>query len=91
MFNPIKLDEVCVQETHLEARGKFFNEETSEKSFKSREKGKGKFKGNDKKNVSFKKEGEKLTCKHFSKEGHDENHCWKDDFVDSAKGTMVMF
>jgi hypothetical protein len=21
--------------------------------------------------------GEKLTCKHCSKEGHDEDHCWK--------------
>jgi hypothetical protein len=24
-----------------------------------------------------KKEGEKFTCKHCSKDGHDENHCWK--------------
>jgi hypothetical protein len=24
-----------------------------------------------------KKEGEKFTCKHCSKEGHDEDHCWK--------------
>lgn len=24
MFNPTKVDEVCVQETHLEARGNFF-------------------------------------------------------------------
>jgi hypothetical protein len=63
--------------THLEARGKNVSEETSEKSFKSGDKGKGKFKGKDKKNASVKKEGEKLTCKHCSKEGHDEDHCWK--------------
>lgn len=25
----------------------------------------------------IKKEGEKITCKHCSKEGHDEDHCWK--------------
>ena len=25
----------------------------------------------------MKKEGEKTTCKHYSKEGHDEGHCWK--------------
>ena len=29
------------------------------------------------KNASIKKEGEKLICKHCSKEGHDEAHCWK--------------
>lgn len=36
-------------------RGKNVYEETSEKSFKSGEKGKGKFKGNDKKNALVKK------------------------------------
>ena len=36
-----------------------------------------KFKGNGKKNVVVKKEGEKFTCKHCSKDGHDEDHCWK--------------
>ena len=39
IFNPTKLDEVCVQATHLEARGKNVSEETSEKSFKYGEKG----------------------------------------------------
>eukprot|EP00253_Pinus_taeda_P013359 PITA_13359 len=28
-------------------------------------------------NATLKKEGEKLTYKHCSKEGHDEDHCWK--------------
>jgi len=28
-------------------------------------------------NVSVKNEEEKLTCKHCSKEGHDEDHYWK--------------
>lgn len=45
MFNPTKLDEFCVQATRLEARGKHVSEETSESSFESGEKGKGKFKG----------------------------------------------
>ena len=31
----------------------------------------------EKKNVVVKKEGEKITCKHCSKDGHDEDHCWK--------------
>ena len=77
MFNPNDLDEVCVQATHLEARGKNIQEEGSKKNpfkGKGKEKG-GKWKG--KKNASIKKEGEKTTCKHFSKERHDEAHCWK--------------
>ena len=41
MFNPNNLDEVCVQATHLKARGKNTLEEGSEKPFK----GKGKEKG----------------------------------------------
>jgi len=75
-FNPTKLDEVCVQETHLEARGKNVFEETSEKSFKYGEKGKGKFKGKYKNNATINKE-EKITCKQCSKEDHDEDHYWK--------------
>ena len=62
MFNPNNLDEVCVQATHLEARGKNNPEEGSKNPFKSKGKEKG-FKGNGKKNESIKKEGEKLTCK----------------------------
>ena len=50
MFNPKKLDEVCVQATHSEARGKKNSEETSESSFECRLKGKGKFKGKGRKN-----------------------------------------
>ena len=77
MFNPINSDEVCVQATHLEARGENIQEEGSKKKplkGKGKEKG-GKWKGNN--NASIKKEGEKSTCKHCSKEGHDEAHCWK--------------
>jgi len=77
MFNPKKMDEFCVHETHLEARGINVSEETSEKSFKHGEKWKLKFKDKHKKNVTCNKEGEKITCKHCSKEGHDEDHYWK--------------
>ena len=42
--------------------------------FKGKEKEKG-FKG--KENAFIKKEGEKTICKHCSREGHDEAHCWK--------------
>ena len=77
MFNPNNLDEVCVQATHLESRGKKIQEEGSKRNpFKSKEKEKhGKWTG--KKNSSVKKEGDKITCKHYSKEGNDEAHCWK--------------
>ena len=76
MFNPTSLDEVCVQATHLEARGKNIPEEGGKKPFKGKDKEKTP-KGKNKKNASVNKEGEKVTCKHFSKEGHDETHCWK--------------
>ena len=58
---------VCVQATHLEARGKTILEEGSKNTFKGKGKDKG-FKGKGKKNACIKKEGEKLTCKHCSKE-----------------------
>jgi len=77
MFNPNNLDEVCVQATHLESRGKNIQKEGSKRNpFKGKEKENGgKWKG--KKDASVKKEGQKITCKHCSKEGHDEAHCWK--------------
>ena len=54
MFNPTNIDEVCVQATHLEARGENVQEEGKKKPFQSGEKGK-KFKGKQKKKVSIKK------------------------------------
>ena len=57
--------------------GKNSPQEGSEKPFYNGDKGKRKFKGNGKKNASIKKEGEKLSCKHCSNDGHDEDHCWK--------------
>jgi hypothetical protein len=77
MFNPSNLDKVCVQATQLEARGRNETHEGNKKPFSHGDKGKRKFKGNGKKNVVVKKEGEKFTCKHYSKDGHDEDHCWK--------------
>ena len=76
MFNSTSLDEVCVQATHLEAIGKKIYEQGRKKPFKGKAKEKTS-KGKFKKNAYFKKEGEKVVCKHCSKEGHDETHCWK--------------
>jgi hypothetical protein len=77
MFNPSNLDEVCVQDNHLEERGRNETHEGNKKPFSRGDKGKKMFKGNRKKNDVVKKEGEKFTCKHCSKDGHDEDHCWK--------------
>ena len=70
MFNPKSLDEVCVQATHLEARGKNITNESRKKPFKGKNKEKAS-KGKGKNNASIKKEGEKVVCKHCSREGHE--------------------
>jgi hypothetical protein len=61
----------------LEARGKNETHEGFKKTCSQGDKGKKKFKGNGRKNAVVKKEGEKFTCKHCSKDAHDEYHCWK--------------
>ena len=45
MFNPMNLDEVCVQDTHLEARGRNDTHEGFKKTYSQGDKGKKKFKG----------------------------------------------
>ncbi|XP_057844927.2 uncharacterized protein LOC131054430 [Cryptomeria japonica] len=76
VLNPNNLDEVGVQATHLESRGKGsfidkFDKNPSKSENKSQNKGKGK------KTAIVKKEGEKPTCSHCKKEGHDDSRCWK--------------
>ena len=66
MFNPTSLDEVCVQATHLEARGKQYFDGNEDSEFK----GKGR-----KRNANSRKEKGKLFCKNCSKTSHDEDHC----------------
>ena len=76
MFNTTSLDEVCVQATHLESRGKNVNVDFV-KPFKPTE---GKTKGKGKENFKGKKSNttkkEKPRCTHCKKEGHSEYHCW---------------
>ena len=48
MFNPTKLDEVCVQTTHLEERGKNVPQEGIKNPFKSETKERGNSKENEK-------------------------------------------
>ena len=72
-LKPSNLDDVCVQATHLEARGKHANDTFVKKSFDSKSRGKDQGK---KKMATVKKEGEKPTCSHCQK-GHDVSKCWK--------------
>ena len=76
MFNPTSIDEVSVQATHLEARGKNGNPEVGGPSqptvSKSKEKRKQKWKAR-KANTAQKG---KASCTHCKKEGHDDEHCW---------------
>ena len=71
--NPTNLDEVCVQATHIESKGKsahanFFSAETSQ-SKEGRAKGKGKH------TTTVRKGDERHTCSHCQREGHDKEHC----------------
>ena len=76
MFIPTNLDEVCVQATHMESKGKNTKENFSKKPFKTYgNKFKGKGKG--KHAATVKKEREKTTCTHCQKKGHDASKCWK--------------
>lgn len=75
MFNPTSLDDVLVQATHLEARGKNVNLEVggSSKYFVSKSKEKKKLKWKESKENTVK--NDKPSRTHCKKEGHDEAHC----------------
>lgn len=76
VLNPCNLDEVSVQVTHLESRDKVtFIDRVDKKPSKFEGKSKDKVKGE--KIATVKKEGEKPTCSHCKKEGHDDSKCWK--------------
>eukprot|EP00253_Pinus_taeda_P031900 PITA_31900 len=76
MFNPTSIDEVSVQATHLEARGKNGNPEVGGSSqptvSKSKETRKQKWKAR-KANTAQKS---KVSCTHCKKEGQYEEHYW---------------
>jgi hypothetical protein len=74
LFNPTNLDEVCVQTTHLESRGKNGKEEKPFEHFENHLIRKGN--GKDKRTNATKEE-EKPSCSHCEKNGHDRKHCWK--------------
>ncbi len=75
MFNPTSLDDVSVQATHLEARGKNVNPEIGGSSKptanKNKEKKKQKWKERMKNIVQ-----KDPSCTHCKKDGEDDAHCW---------------
>jgi hypothetical protein len=78
LFNPTSLDEVCVQATHIERRGKNVQEDPTKKPSKfSHNQFKGKFKRKEKKTVTKKKGEGNPSCTHCKRDGHDDEHCWK--------------
>jgi hypothetical protein len=74
MFNPTNLDEVCVQETHIESKGKNVHDVSSAESVQEKE---GKEKWKVKHAATMKKGDERPTCSHYQKQGHEEAKCWK--------------
>jgi len=76
MFNPTSIDEVSIQATHLEARGKNGNPEVGGPSqltaSKNKEKRKQKWKARKANTV----QKSKASCTHCKKDGHDHENCW---------------
>jgi hypothetical protein len=72
MFGPTNIDEVSSQATYIEA-GKTRVGVSGKLSSRKEDKRK----WNGKKENSVERKEEKPSCKHYKKEGHDENHCWK--------------
>jgi hypothetical protein len=77
LFNHTSLDEVCVQSTHLDSRGKHVQEDPTKKPSNFPQKKFKKFKRKDKKTATVIREGGKPPCTHCKTSGHDEEHCWR--------------
>ena len=78
LFEPTTIDTASVKAIHIENRGKNEREDQSKKppSKPPNGKSKVKWKGKEKKTM-IAKEGEWPYCNHYKKEGHDDDHCWK--------------
>jgi hypothetical protein len=77
LFNPTSLDEVCVQETHVQNKGKHVQEYPTKKASNLPHKQFKKFKRKDKKETTVNMEEGKPSCTHCKKNVHDDEHCWK--------------
>ena len=80
LFEPTTIDSTSVKAIHLENKGKNERDDHFKKSPFKPPNGKPKLKGKgkEKRMTSTKKyEGERTYCNHYKKEGHDDDHCWK--------------
>jgi len=78
LFNPTSVDEVCVQATHLESRGKNVQEDPTKNPSKfPHNKFKKKVKGKYKNTATTKKGEGNPSCTHWKKDGHEDEHYWK--------------
>ena len=73
LLNHTNLDEVCVQETHIEMKGKSVHDVPSAESIQAKE---GKEKGKDKHTTTVRKGDARPTCSQFKNKGHEETKCW---------------
>jgi len=76
MFNLTRIDEVSVQATHLEARGKNGNPEVGGPSQPTASKNKEKRRQKWKARKANTTQKSKASCTHCKKDGHDDEHCW---------------
>jgi len=76
MFNPTIIDEVFVQATHLEARGKNGNPEVGRSYKPIASKNKEKIKQKLKERKANTAQKSKFSCTHYMKDWHDDEHCW---------------
>jgi hypothetical protein len=77
LFKPTSLNKICVQDTHLENRGKHVQEDPTKKPSNFPHKQFKKFKRKDKNTAIVKREEGNLSCTHCNKNGHNDEHCWK--------------
>jgi hypothetical protein len=77
LFNPTSLDEVCVQATHLENRGKHVQYDPMKKPSNLPHKPLKKFKRKEKKTATVTREGRNPSCTHCKKICHNDEQCWK--------------
>ena len=73
MFNSTNLDDVCVQDTHIESKWKSVHDFSSGESNQEKE---GKAKGKCKHTTTMRKGDERPTCSHCQKQGNKEEKCW---------------
>eukprot|EP00253_Pinus_taeda_P006067 PITA_06067 len=75
-LRPTSIDEVSIQETHLEARGKNVNPKVGGSSKPTARKIKEKRKQKWKERKINTVQKTKSSCTHCKKDGHDDEHCW---------------